>query len=704
MIDVLFISSNTLPVSAIAETVPTLVVDGARVAYGACFPEPELEDQLGGIGLAEIHGLPRSNLRRAVDLRFGERVWTRCRTDKWLRAKARAAHVIVAVDEGAIYTVWQLAQRNRTAKAVNGFAPAISAVRELTKLDKVPAPRTTLPPSLIARDFGRAVKRLPAAAARVLTARPIMRRDLGAKLWRVPLRAPGVPAKLRLATGSRVAEAMRWAGKHTGAAYALALTADKLDDPKTKAELLYEAAQIEYGRGIVSKHTDKAVRALLAYADLLQVDERYLEAAGNLQRAMVLSFHRVAHIDGLTSPLTKNPARFIKPFHESRAMQTVTAPRGRRLPAAIPPAHRPLRLLVMTSANDNFLPHILQRYRAHPCVEVRFLDTVTQTGLKRVSWADRRIMQERLGGDPGYAAEVEGLMRPYLDWADTVFVDWCVGPPAMITEIDPGDTRIIVRLHSYEAFTRWPHLVDWSRVDDLVFVAEHLKGLTTELVPQLRGPGAPRTPVVYNAVDLSSFAREKSPEARFNLGLVGVGQVVKDPLWAVEVLRALRETDDRYRLIMIGADMDRDFSPATRKYRNKMEQALGPLVESGAVVRLGATSDVASKLPDVGFILSTSVRESAHLGLMEGVASGAVPVVRDWPFFAGSTYGGARTVFPESWVVDTPEAAARRIMRINADEEGWRNSAKLAAEHAISTWDWSVVSRDFDELLFGEPR
>jgi glycosyltransferase involved in cell wall biosynthesis len=306
-----------------------------------------------------------------------------------------------------------------------------------------------------------------------------------------------------------------------------------------------------------------------------------------------------------------------------------------------------------------------------------------------------------MGGDTEFAEQVEGLMRPYLDWADTVFVDWCVGPPAMVTTVDPGDTRIIVRLHSYEAFTRWPHLVDWSRVDDLVFVAEHLRGLTTELVPALRGPQAPRTPVVFNAAELSSFARGKNPDARFNLGLVGVGQVVKDPLWAVEVLRLLREEDERYRLLMVGGDMDRDFSRATKKYRNRMEKELAPLVEAGTVLRLGATDDVAGKLTDIGFILSTSVRESAHLGLMEGVASGAVPVVRDWPYFAGSSYGGARTVFPGGWVVETPAEAAKRILRVNITEESWRDSAKLAAEHALSTWDWSKVSADFDELIFG---
>ncbi|WP_026932097.1 glycosyl transferase [Glycomyces tenuis] len=705
MIDVLFISSKSPSASVVADTVPKLNAEGARVSFGGTVTASSLAE-LAGVEFAETHLLPRSNRRRAVKLPLGERVWLRSRSDSWLRARARAAHVLVALDDGAVYTVWQLAQRNRSAKAVFGFAPAIDAVRELNRRGGAPARRGGAfrpPASLVARELARAAQRLPASAARLLTARPIMRSSLGARLWRLPLRAPGVPARVRVATGRRVAEAMNWAGRHSGGAYALALAASKISDPAIKAELLNEAVTQEIGRGAAPKHIDQAVRALLARADELQAAEQYKDSAKALQRALALGFHRVIHIDRLSSPLAADPEAFAERFHGSRAMKTVMTPRGRIRSAAPPPSDRPLRLLVTTSSNDNFLRHILDRYRDHPGVEVRYLDVATQPSLRRISWADQRPIRERMGDCDEYAELVEDLMRPHLDWADTVFLDWCVGPAAMLTTIDPGDTRIVVRLHSYEVFTRWPQLVDFSRVDDLVFVGEHVRDLAGALVPQLRGPQAPRTHVLHNAAQLSEFAREKSPDARFNLGLIGVGQVVKDPLWAVEVLRLLREKDERYRLLLVGGDMDPKTSHATRKYRNRMENELAPLVEAGAVLRLGPTDDVPDKLTDIGFILSSSVRESAHLGLMEGAASGAVPVVRDWPFFAGREHS-ARTVYPDGWVVETPEAAARRVLEINATEESWLDSGKLASKHALSTWDWSVVSAGFDRLFLGEQR
>ena len=76
-------------------------------------------------------------------------------------------------------------------------------------------------------------------------------------------------------------------------------------------------------------------------------------------------------------------------------------------------------------------------------------------------------------------------------------------------------------------------------------------------------------------------------------------------------------------------------------------------------------------------------------------------VVRDWPFYAGREHS-ARTLYPEGYVVGSPEEAAERILEATATEESWQNAGKLASEHALSAWDWPVVSRRFDELLLGE--
>ncbi|WP_175412793.1 glycosyltransferase family 1 protein [Streptomyces sp. TRM64462] len=710
MTRVLFIASAKPQLGVFKDSVRKFRAQGAQTFLAGTFHLESNAEELAAIELDGTHQLPRSLAFRSAAVRrkaskspLGMRVWLQSKRDGWLRQEARRADVLVALDPGAVYTVWRLAQHYRVDEAHFGIAPALKAVGRLKGKGATGVQRGVLPPlDVVKRDVKRSVDGLPAAVMRRATARPVMRSAVGARMWRTAVTAPGVPAKVRIATSRYVAEGMQWAGRTSGAAIALAAAASKIPDQGLRAQLLDEAVMKELARGINPRDLGKAVSAQLAHADSRFAAGDHAKAATALDRALFLAFHRVLHIDQLSSPLAKDAEAFVTPLYRSPAVQALTRSQGRKSPAAPAPKDRPLRLLVTTSANANFLGHILDRYGDHPDVELRFLDLATQKALKRIAWAGRRVLEDRLaGGTSDYQEEVERLMRPYLDWADTVFVDWAVGPAAMLTTIDPGTARIVVRLHSYEAFTRWPHMTDFSRIDDLIYVAPHVRDLVESLVPQLRGEHAPRTHLLDNAMDLAGFARPKPAEARFNLGLVGISQVAKDPLWAVDVLKRVRQHDERYRLLLVGGDMNGKTSRATHDYLRQFRKELKPLIEEGAVVKLGPTDDVPSALTDIGVILSSSVREGCHVGLMEGAASAAVPVSRDWPFYAGKP-NSARTLYPEGWVVGSAEEAARRILETTATEQSWREAGKLASEHALSAWDWPVVSKQFDDLFLGE--
>jgi glycosyltransferase involved in cell wall biosynthesis len=467
---------------------------------------------------------------------------------------------------------------------------------------------------------------------------------------------------------------------------------------RSRADLLGEAADLELSQGRQPTGLVAAYAAELDCADEWYRAGKTKETATCLSRAMALAFHRVPHFDLLSSPLAADPGGFTEPLRRSEAARAVVAPRGRTSPAASPAGGRPLRLLVMTHTNANFLPLIRAHYEAHPDVELRFVDLAADETVAPLAQRPQRMLEAALGGQAGFRREVEAALRPHLDWADTVFVEWCTISATLLTLVDPGSTRIVLRLHSFEAFSHWPHRVDFSRVDDVVFVSDHVRDLVTEAVPRLSAEGGPRLHVIGNAEDLASFRRPKRAGARHTLGLIGIAQIAKDPLWALEVFRLLHADDDRYRLLLIGGDLDPAASTAVRDYHDRLEQTLAELEPSGAVRRLGQLDDVAGALEEVGVILSTSVREGAPCGLVEGAASGAVPVVRDWPFFAGRP-NGPRTLFPEEWVVGSPSEAAERILAVTADEETWNKTGQAAAEHALATWDWSVVQHDFDRLL-----
>ncbi|MER7177846.1 glycosyltransferase, partial [Streptomyces mesophilus] len=498
---------------------------------------------------------------------------------------------------------------------------------------------------------------------------------------------------------------MRWAGRGGGAALTLLGAARRTSDAELRATLLEESVRADIAAGRPPLALAEAVDGWLSLADARLGANDRKEAATALHQALPLAFHRALHIDQLTTPMAQDAVAYTRPLLASQTLRTVAGTaRGRAAAAAPAPTDRPLRLLVMTHGNANFLRLVLSHYEDRPDVELRFVDTTQHPELRRLARAHWRVIADRLDAATWYRERLERLLRPHLEWADTLFFDWCEGPVAMLTTIDPGTTRVVVRLHSYEAYTQWPLLVDFSRVDELLFIADHVRDLCSSYVPQLSSATAPRMRVVHNATDLSSFDRPKSADARFTLGLVGLGQIAKDPLWALDVLERVRAYDERYRLVLIGDVVDPEKTGASRQYRDALEERLAPLVRAGAVERRGRTDDVASALGGIGVILSSSVREGCHVAVLEGAASGAVPVVRDWPFYAGKA-NGARTTYPEDWVVSDPDEAAHRILRVTSDADRWHAEGAAASKHALSTWDWSVVRKDFDNVLLhgGQP-
>lgn len=480
----------------------------------------------------------------------------------------------------------------------------------------------------------------------------------------------------------------------------LSTVAKQVGSLRLRADLLGAAAYRSLEAGVPSSLVREAYSAELAVADAHHAEGECREAADSFAAAQRIAMNRGLHFGGLTSPLAEDPTSFVEPLATSRTARALRAPRGRQSIRPAPPAQdaRPTRVLVVARTNANFLGEIQQLLSENDAFEGQLFQSTGDDDLVTEVRTPGAMARELLTRKKRIADRAERVLRPLIDWADVVLVEWCGAHAAVFTMVDPRDTRVIIRLHSYEAFTPWPHLVDFSRVDDVLFVSEHLRDFAVEAIPALREANPPRLHVLPLGLRLSTFPRPKPNEARFTLGLVGWRAVVKDPIWALDVLRVLRATDDRYRLLLIGEELDPTVTAAARRYAAGLDAALAPLEAEGAVQRYGRTEDVPSALAQVGVILSSSVRESFHAGLVEGAASGAVPVVRDWPYFAGRPTS-ARTLFPKDWVVASPGEAAERILGATATDDEWRRSGAEAAKHAIDTWDWENVKDDYARFL-----
>ncbi len=451
--------------------------------------------------------------------------------------------------------------------------------------------------------------------------------------------------------------------------------------------------------GRVVPEVEAAVRDRVAAADAALGSSGPAAAVAPLTSACQLLFHRSLHFDGLTSPLAADPEGFLAPLRGSKAWARATAARPRRTPAGgSERAPGPHRLLLVTYKNWQFLAPIAEHMEARDDVEVRRLDLADAPPKSLPLSVQQQLRLRLTGGDDPRSTAWGEWLAPHLAWADTVFVDWLQRGAVVATALDPGRARVVVRLHSFEAFTAFSHLVDYGRVDDVVVVGAHLGRLLHRAVPASNGP---RLHLVPNAADLGRFARPKPTDARFTLALVGWGVVAKDALWALQVLARLRAQDPRYRLLLVGRDLENPEAPSGQQaYAARFAARAAQADVAGAVEKVPFTPDVPGVLERAGVVLSSSVRESFHLGLVEGAASGAVPVVRDWPLFAA--VGGPHGLFPDEWIVSTAEAAADRVLRVTAEEASWRAEGDAARQWVMQRYDGSVTWPQYDRLLLSD--
>ncbi len=284
----------------------------------------------------------------------------------------------------------------------------------------------------------------------------------------------------------------------------------------------------------------------------------------------------------------------------------------------------------------------------------------------------------------------EAVSKELADWADVVICEWCCPNAVWYSRNKRRGARLLVHLHRFELYSHYPGQVKIGNVDQVVCVSDHYTRLTREHT----GWPTDKVVTVPNPLDVSQLGRRKLDGARFHLGLIGIVPSRKRLDLALDVLEELRRDDDRYLLSVKGGMPWEHWwvwqNPAEREHYSAALRRVqrSPLLR-GAVVFDDAGPDVAAWLRRIGFVLSTSDDESFHVGPAEGMASGAVPVIRHWP--------GADTIYDKRWIRETPAAMAAFIASL-ASPEGWRAAGQAAHEQARS-FELGAVCRSWHELL-----
>jgi len=350
----------------------------------------------------------------------------------------------------------------------------------------------------------------------------------------------------------------------------------------------------------------------------------------------------------------------------------------RTFPAAPWPSRpRPLRVVVAGHAL-HFLEAVTQWLRGLPEVELR-IDQV-----------------------PSFSRHDEAASREHVTWADTVVCEWASPVAAWYSCHKRPGQRLVVRLHRAELYSSWWEGIDVAAVDQVVCVSPHYARLTREIT----GWPADKVVVIPNYVDTTVLDRPKLACAPFVLGMMGVVPSRKRLDLAFDLLERLRAEDPRFSLHVKSrfawevpwAWRDPDERAAAE---DAVRRARRSALLADGVVFDSYGPDVAAWLRKVGWVLSLSDDESFHLAPAEGMASGAVPLVRPWP--------GSETIYADEWIAGTGDGAeepvdavvarmATRVLDVTRDGS-WERLRHEAQAQARASFDVTTVCELFGRIL-----
>ncbi|WP_413365683.1 glycosyltransferase family 4 protein [Lysinibacillus sp. 3P01SB] len=319
-----------------------------------------------------------------------------------------------------------------------------------------------------------------------------------------------------------------------------------------------------------------------------------------------------------------------------------------------------MRKIAFIGHDLKFINHIIDYFDAHSEYEV-----------KKDEWQ-------------GHEAHSEARSLEIVEWADILFCEWGLGNVIWYQERKKEHQKLIVRLHRFEMDTKYVKMFDYTKIDMCIAISPYI---FEEFYRVAKVPRE-KMKVIFNAVDTERFNKPKKAKAGFHLGIIGYVPKLKRLDRAIDIFEKLYAKDPRYKLFIKGKH-PKDFgwvwdNTEQREYYEAIFKRIDKSNYKKNVVFEG-WGDVAEWLQNIGYVLSVSDYESFHMAPIEGMASGALPVVL--------RREGVNTIFPQQFIVETHDEAVESILQTQLAD------VDMLKDFVSSNYGLEVVCREIEEVL-----
>lgn len=204
---------------------------------------------------------------------------------------------------------------------------------------------------------------------------------------------------------------------------------------------------------------------------------------------------------------------------------------------------------------------------------------------------------------------------------DMIFCEWC-DDVAVLVSRQKFKGRLVIRLRSYEAFTQFPAQVDWSRVDSLVFVSNHVRDYVLGKF-NIKCPNF----VIPNGIDIGRFSYQgRQPKAAPDIAFIAEVSYKKGwPLFQ-QLLAAIPQAN---------------FHAAGKILDDRFWKSFTDFNAKAGITNFrheGYQNQINDWLEPMDYLVCTSVWEGQCRAIMEAMAKGIKPLIYSFP--------GAENLYP----------------------------------------------------------
>jgi glycosyltransferase involved in cell wall biosynthesis len=263
----------------------------------------------------------------------------------------------------------------------------------------------------------------------------------------------------------------------------------------------------------------------------------------------------------------------------------------------------------------------------------------------------------------GHESHDEQYSLEIVEWADILFCEWGLGNVIWYQGHKKPNQKLIVRMHRFEMNTVYPNLFDYSKIDKIIAISPYVY----EEFNRIANIPREAMQVVFNGVSTEKFNIRKTVKSQYNIGIIGFVPQLKRLDRAIDIFEELYKVDSRYKLYIKGKH-PKEFGWV---WNNKIEREYYEEVFSKIKdapfkknVYFDGWGDIPTWLKNIGYVLSVSDYESFHMAPIEGMSSGAFPVVL--------RREGVNTIFPQDYIFDSIEKASKFIL-----ENDYKNKRNL---------------------------